>query len=555
MLALLAALVLVQASPAPPAPAAPAPKVRAAPRPPAQPQPATGALRGEWPAQPSGKTVTLEDTDSLDDALEQIADAAGWNVVLNTGRTGNAQLVLKLRAVPVEDALRAALQGTGLVATRRGDTVVVAPGDAGPEAPVEALTGFDRPTGRTVTLDVVDAPVEEALRKIADAGGLSIVIPPGDHGRVTAQFRKTPVEEALRSVLEQAHLTAVRRGGVVTVAPGGRFARLRDLGIPIPPDVDRQLDEGLRRADVEMRRAEREARRAGGGGSHAGDRVVNGDVTVKPGERLRDVVAIRGNVKVGAGAEARDVVAVLGSVELEPGATVREAVAVGGDVSAGPGAIVEHDAVSVGGRLRIDPNAEVGGQQTAVGFPEITGISGLASALPFGRLGSGPWFGVATTIVKFVVYFLIGLLVVTLFPRRVDGVSGAMTTHPFKSVLVGLLGIFVAAIASVLLVATLIGAPLVAVVVVGVLAAGVLGFVSLSFHVGRLLPIRTERRLVALQLAAGTAIVVVATQVPFLGWLVWVAAALLTFGAVLRSRFGGEPPVLPTTVVPPAPVA
>jgi hypothetical protein len=565
MLALLAALALSQLPPgpadAPTPPPAAAPKARpAAPRPPPAPAPraeASGPLRGDWPTQPSGKSVTLEDTDTLDDTLEQIAEAAGWNVVLNTGRTGNVHLVLRLRQVPVEEALRSALEGTGLVATRRGLTVVVAPGEAAPAAAQDTLSGFDRPTGKTVTLDLVETPVADALRKIADAAGVSIVLPPGDHGRITAQFRKTPAEDALRSVLEQAGLVAAKRGNIVTVSPGDRFARLRGRGFPIPPDLDRQIEEGMRHAEIGMRRAERDMRRvdrAGrgvGSGPHFGDRVVNGDVTVHVGEDVRDVVAIRGNVKLEPGSEARDVVAVLGSVELGPGATAREAVAVGGDVSAGPGATIEHDAVSVGGRIKLDPNAEIGGQQTAVGLPEITGLSGLVGAIPFARQGAGPWFSVAMTIVKFVVYFLIGLLVVTLFPRRVDGVSTAMTAHPFKSVLVGLLGIFASALASVLLVATLIGAPLVAVVVVGVLAAGVLGFVSLSFHVGRMLPIHTERRLTVLQLAAGTAIFVLVTQVPFLGWLVWIAAALLTFGAVLRSRFGGEPPVLPTTVVSP----
>ncbi len=57
------------------------------------------------------------------------------------------------------------------------------------------------------------------------------------------------------------------------------------------------------------------------------------------------------------------------------------------------------------------------------------------------------------------------------------------------------------------------------------------------------------------QLAVGTAIVVVLTQIPVLGWLAFLSGWLLVFGAVLRSRFGGQGPVLPTTAVaqPPAP--
>jgi hypothetical protein len=56
-----------------------------------------------------------------------------------------------------------------------------------------------------------------------------------------------------------------------------------------------------------------------------------------------------------------------------------------------------------------------------------------------------------------------------------------------------------------------------------------------------------------LQLALGTAVVVLVTAIPLLGGMAWIAAALLTFGAVLRSRFGSQSPPLPTTIPPSAP--
>jgi len=457
MLALLAAFLLQQAGPAAPAtplpraaPAAPraAPAPKAVPAVPEAPAP-QGVLRGAWPSAPSGKVVTLDDTITRDDALEAIAEAAGWNLVLNTGRTGNAQLVLKLREVPVEEALQFALEGTDLVATRRGNSVVVAP-----------------------------------------AG-----------------------------------------------APGRRHAE----------DDAVQAERDARQAERDAREAERDRR---SGGRTSRDRVVQGDVTVQAGEVVRDVVAIRGNVVLRPGAEARDVVAVIGKVSLEPGARARQAVAILGDVTLAPGAEIERDTVAVGGNVRSDPGAEIGGEQTSVGLPALSGLGALA-ALPLGH--GGPWLDAAGAIVKFIVYFLVGLLVVTLFPRRVEGVSAAMVARPAKSVMVGLLGFFLAGLLCLLLLVTLVGALLIPVVVVAVIAAGVLGFVALSFHVGKLLPIRSERRLVALQLAAGTALLVLATHIPLLGWLVWIAAALLTFGAALVSRFGQqEPPVLPTSVIPPS---
>ena len=105
-----------------------------------------------------------------------------------------------------------------------------------------------------------------------------------------------------------------------------------------------------------------------------------------------------------------------------------------------------------------------------------------------------------------------------------------------------------------LLVATLIGIPLVPVAALLVVAAGVLGFTALAWYLGRALPFQLAAGARAsLQLAVGTAIVVLITAIPFLGCMAWVAAALLTFGAVIRSRFGSQSAVLPTTIPPAAP--
>jgi hypothetical protein len=540
MLALLLAALVLQPATEPPASA---PDARVAPE--APPSREIDPLVGDWPAQPSGKRVTLTDTVSLDDALERIADAAGWNLVLNTGRTGNIQLVLKLRDVPVEDALRAALRGTMLEASRRRDTVVVATATT----PVErraTLAGFDKPTGKRFTGEFEETDVDDALRQIAAAGSLSIVIPPNVRGEVSGVFNAIAVEDALRAVLDQAGLSAELQGGVVVVReqPFGGFAGIGE-------ETRRAADRAMRDAERAMRDAERDA-----GDAHpdSRDRVVNGDVTIRSGEEARDVVAIRGDVRLEPGAIARDVVAVLGSVTLEGGASAREVTAVMGSVEVGPGAVVEQNATAVGGRVKPDPHAAIGGEQTSVSIPGLPGLGGLfGSSLLFGG-GDSPLWTIGQVLAKFALYFALGLLVVALFPRRVDSVAGAMIVSPWRSILTGLLGIAATPVLVLLLAVTVIGIPLVAVVALLVLAAGVLGFTALAFHLGRSLPLRLQRSAWVLQLAIGTAIVVLVTQIPIVGSLAWIAAALITFGAALRSRLGQQGPILPTTVAsPPAP--
>ena len=537
-----------------PPPSAPRPpRAATTPRPsaganlPAAPS-APGVLRGDWPAVRSGKVVTLDDTVSVDDALEQIADAADWNVVLNTGRTGNVQLVLKLRATPVEDALEATLAGTGLAATRRGQTVIVAPSGAKPERPV--LSGFEHPTGKTFSGDFQDAEVGEALRRITDAAGLSLMLPPGLHGTVTAHFRASPVEDALRAVLSQSGLTAERQGTLVTVTRGGRGAiSAHGPGFSVDVDVDALREQA---DDAGPRAGGTPPGHRGLARNQSGDRVVHGDVVVEPGDTARDVVAIRGSVTLRPGAEARDVVAILGTVKLEPGAQVREATAIAGNVEVGPGAAVRRDATAVGGSVRVDPSGEVGREQTSVDLPGIAGFgSAAATGLLFGR-PANPLLAVGQALARFVVYFALGLLLLALSPRRLEGVAASLAASPGKNVLAGLLGTVAMPLLTVLLIVTIIGIPLVAVQVLAVIAAGMLGFTALSFWIGRALPISSVRATQVLQLAVGTAVVVLVTQLPVLGVLAEIAGWLLVFGAVLRTRFGGQP-VLPTTAVPPPP--
>ena len=554
----------------PGAPAAP-PRPPAAPRPPAS---APGdALRGDWQGE-SGKRVTIEDTTSIDDALEQIADAAGWNIVINTGRTGHKLLVLKLRDMAVEDALRAAIGGTELAATKKGNTVVVAPGNVRPPAvpapPPATLSGFDKPTGKKFTGEFEETPAGDALRQIAKAAGLSIVLPPGANVPVTASFEAVPVEDALRAVLDQAELFAEREGTLVTVRRSpGRFGFLPP---GLPEHARRAAEEGMREAERAMRDAEagadqrdedfqdwggRDRQSTGSdltisGGEQVRDvNVVRGNLRVEGGGQTRDVSTVSGSVDLDPGARSRDVVAVLGSVRLAGGAHARQVVAVGGSVEIGPGATVDNDVVAVGGRVTVDPEAQVGGSRQSISVPGLPSLIGVTTGHVFSGPASPAWIAFEA-VVKFAVLFVLGLLVLALFPRRMEAVSSSMMASPVKSTLAGLLGTVAMPILLALLVVTLVGILLVPVQIIAVIAAGVLGVTALTFHVGRALPIgRVQSSPMVVQLAVGTAIFVLLTAIPFLGVLVWIAVWLLAFGAVLRTRFGQTPTVpLATTAMP-----
>ncbi len=486
-------------------------------------------LLGDWPSAPSGKKVTITDKVDVDEALQKISEAAGWDLVANTGRVGDRTLVVTLKDVPVEAALEAVLEGTSLAATRRGNAVTVAPQTL-PVLESQLMTGFSPPSGKKVTLDFSDTPAGEALQKISEAAGWSIVLPPGLRGAVTARFRGIPAEEAMKAVLSQTQLSASRDGSVVTIARssgpsvvirGGKkqFVFGGGQGILLPGDEDVQAAaEDAKQAAEDAKQAARDAvaglRR--GSGHRGKDKVVGGDITVGPGERWRDVVAIRGNVHMGPGSSARQVTAVLGSIELEPGATVdQEVVAVGGSVRLAPGSHVGSDAVVVGGEVVMEPGATVDGQQVAVSVPGITELLGLvgSKASSVSHVIS-PWHKLGHALAKFLVFFALGLLVLVFTPARLDGVAVAIGRQPLKVLLAGLLGTLAMPVLTVLLAVTIVGIPLIAVQVIAILLAAVVGYTALSLYIGRALPLHPQKAASALQLAVGTAVVVAVSENP-----------------------------------------
>jgi len=558
------------AQPAPPAPAAPAP--RPAPpapparisRPPRPPSATENRLQGEWPQKPSGKKVTISERITLDDALEKIAEAAGWNLAAHTGREGDRVLMLSMKEAGVEEALQALLSGTGLVATRRGTSVTVSPG-TGPVAAVPVLTGFEKPTGKRFSGDFEDEGVAEALRKVTDATGLSLVLPPGVRGSVTGHFKDAPVEEVLRVILGQANLTGAREGSILTVSRregggiriiqgGKRLVIDGDIELPdVDLDVDAIVKEATGEAKRALKEAERESKRARKGGKSKPDAVRTGDYTLKAGERAQEVVVLRGNATLEAGSTAQQVVAVIGSVTLGEGVSVDgDVVAVLGDIHVRPGARVGGDAVSVGGKLVIEEGAEVEGQQVSVDVPGIGSILGSEKLLGRAKERSMS-FRIGGVIAEFAVFFALGLLFLLLAPRRLDSVASALSHRPVKTVLTGLLGTLALPVLTVLLVVTIIGIPLVAVQVIGVLVAAILGYTALAIFLGRLLPLGSDRGGQVLRLALGTALLVVLFKIPVLGCLAALTAWLVVFGAVILTRFGQPQPAIDTTVVAPPP--
>jgi hypothetical protein len=122
-------------------------------------------------------------------------------------------------------------------------------------------------------------------------------------------------------------------------------------------------------------------------------------------------------------------------------------------------------------------------------------------------------------------------------------------------VLVGVLGTVAMPVLTVLLVVTIVGILLVPVQLIAILVAAVLGYTALALLIGRAIPLGERKADSVIQLAIGTGIVVLISEIPFVGVMAMISAWFLVFGAVLRSRGGQPDPAapIPTTTIAPSP--
>ena len=156
----------------------------------------------------------------------------------------------------------------------------------------------------------------------------------------------------------------------------------------------------------------------------SGDRVrVFGDVVVNEGEEVSgQVVAVLGSVRID-GEVGHQVVAVLGTVEL------------------GPHAVVHGDVVTVGGRLRRAPGAQVRGSVTEVSLGDLGARSisrGCDGWGPFHFGGFGPVTRLVGTTFRLVLLALVACLALVVARRAVEGSAQRVADEPVRATLIGL---------------------------------------------------------------------------------------------------------------------
>jgi hypothetical protein len=339
----------------------------------------------------------------------------------------------------------------------------------------------------------------EVLHRIARTAGWSLTIVGVAKDLIDVDVKDADPRDAVRQVLTASRSMGVLHRGKLVVVPA--------------PDanVAGTLVERVRPKD-------RRTRTPHNGHGRDMVRVFQGDLVVPAG------TVVQGNV-VNLG----------GSIELEPNSVVQgDTVSVLGSTTINEGAVVLGDAVAVLGEVDVERGGQVVGEHVQVGLGKM-----FRPARRHSFLGSLGPFGFFPTLALFAVVYLIGLLVLRVWPERVRQVGYALFEQPVKSFLVGFLCWLLLLPLVLLLIVSVVGIPLIFLLPVMIFLAITMGTSALALRVGEALPAGPGQRFVP-PAAMGMGLLALL----LLGFVPWLGASLLALlqfvalGAAVTSRMG-----------------
>lgn len=348
------------------------------------------------------------------------------------------------------------------------------------------------PSGEVISLMLTDVPRSEAVRRLAEEAGFSLVQEGLGQEPVSLSVRGEPAEKVLVLLLGDRDYVVERDGSLVSVRPAAASAPIapgaaKPVATPANPDEDLFVPER----------------------GHVG-----------PDQVVRDVF-------------------VLGSVLIE-GTVTGSVLVLGGEARFAKGARVREDVIALGGTLDIEDGVEIGGDVAALFGTLKRGAGPEKSCVVCGEEEKKePWTGFFETLFENLLgaamVWLLGAALLALTPHRVEILREEIERRPLRGMGLGLLGAFGVLVTVATLVITLIGIPLAIALLFGTLVLGYLGSCVVPLAIGRrLLGERTENPYV--HLAAGCVLLFCVLSIPVVGGLLSFLGALLVLGALLRTR-------------------
>jgi hypothetical protein len=425
---------------------------------------------------------------------------------------------------------------------------------------------------RAVSLDVASTPRTEAVRKLADAAGWSLVIhaPPGDP--VDLHVKNQPPDKVLEFLLSDAEYVAKRDGSLISIERDNSAApatssssrppspspsaatSLSPSPSPSHPDEDDDDDDDKESASpphappppARIATVAPAAPVAPVAPPERGkDRsVAGGNGRVEKNEVVHDLTLLGGNVEV-YGTVTGDLSVMGGHAKVHDGAHVYgNATVMGGDLDVENGAVIDGEANVMGGSIRRGDHARIGGAVTAKGGKVKAGShhdddddDAAESEHPrplFVRILRA--LGEAMT--KAAMLFVFGTVLLALAPGKMEALRAETAARPMRSLALGIVGAIGAIVLIVALTVTVIGIPVMVVGVLLAIFALYAAICAILAVVGEgLLRHKTTNPYV--HLAVGCGLFTLVSALPYVGDICALVVGFIGIGVLVATRVAG----------------
>jgi len=320
-------------------------------------------------------------------------------------------------------------------------------------------------------------------------------------------------------------------------------------------------------------------------GLNDGRVVLAGTYTLKSGETLEgDLVVIGGAATIEAGATIKGNVALIGGSLTMNGTVTGDVAVIGGAANLGEKSVVQGDLVTVGVGVQRAEGSVVKGQIVSGASGPVIEFGGASSVTPpivispsptgpggvtvpdisgIVRSALNPVAQVGGLLLRSIALGVLALLLMLFLHEPTERVASAVAQQGAMAGGMGLLTVFVAPLAVLLMIVTIILIPVAAFAVMALGVAIVFGWIGLGLEVGqRFTQMLKVNWPVPVAAGLGTFLLTLVANgvafIPCVGWLAPVALGFIGLGAVVMTRFGTRiviPPIAPARIIADVPAA
>jgi hypothetical protein len=393
----------------------------------------------------------------------------------------------------------------------------------------EVVRSGDWPADEKVTLSVAKLPRAEAIQRLAEKAGWSVVVEELPGSAVDVAVKDQPAVKVLEILLSDGRYSAKRDGKLVHIQ------KLADDAVVPAPAPAASAEPAPSAAPAEPAAKEAPEAKKGDARAHEDedatetqsgeDRVVTGGSTrVESGETVHDLVVMGGSAEI-AGTVTGDVVVMGGSAKALPGSHVKGDVTVfGGSFDVADGAKVQGKVDVIGGKAR-GKGGDLAVKLSGKDHPGSGGILGLLS-------------DVGGAITRTALLFVLGTVFMALGTQRMESMQGEVAARPMRTFALGVVGTLVGAVALIALCVTVVGIPIALLAALLAVIGTYAGICAALTTLGAAL-FHHKSKSPYVHLAIGCVLFLIASSLPWIGGYITAGVVLFGFGALVATRGAG----------------